>query len=273
MKEVLASLANPLKVGEQRKLNHEKCPAGEDVKERLYVKEVSTGTLFYCHHCQSKGFLRTPDVKRVSELLERKLEHKATETCLLGVPTSVAFRTGWKEFPTTHQLWLLSYELDEHDTIKYGIYSDSTLERLYLSGHVVHNATVGIMQSRNFLSSEPKYLTFKLKDGEFVVGYKHTDKECTNMFVVEDLLSAYKIHKAGGDVVCLMGTKANETETLFLARCPHVTIWMDNDSAGVCAAAKLQGQLSAYTTVATMMSLQQPKETPLTRLKEIVNVK
>jgi len=45
--------------GTTHHMNHLGCPAGEDNKARLYVTvtDDGLGVLFYCHHCQGRGFM------------------------------------------------------------------------------------------------------------------------------------------------------------------------------------------------------------------------
>ena len=44
--------------GEQRNVNHLNCPAGNDTKERLYIKRTEYGYVGYCHHCQGSFVMK-----------------------------------------------------------------------------------------------------------------------------------------------------------------------------------------------------------------------
>ena len=108
----------PLRDGEQVKVNHKNCSAGEDTKKRLYIKKVYGGALAYCHHCTGVGVLFNEDGRKD---LSKWLRSESREL-LTSRPVAVSFeaiKRGHFDFTVESKAWLnkydLKFEIEEED--------------------------------------------------------------------------------------------------------------------------------------------------------------
>lgn len=260
MQRIVTSYPEPLPVGKEVRINHAECPMGVDRKRRLYLKNNGDGVMMYCFHCGQKGFLRAPDkIKRADELACIPHADTLTETLLRGEKD---VKVLWAEgepnvciWPTEARLWWYSYEMTDTDALTYRVkWSDE-------AGRLLLYANDTCYQGRGF-NVLPKYLTWKW--GNDVVHF--LTPEAKRVIVVEDLVSSYKLHKAGCSVVCLMGTKLDDLTTDFIcANFTEALVWLDNDVAGKVGAQAAYTRLHQMIECSTM-SIHQPKELPLTFL-------
>ncbi len=246
----------------QIKTNHLDCPAGTDTKQRLYLKQTHEGILAYCHHCGKGGFLRT---SREPSRLETLLAEKVGEASKVKGNPFVGPTTQFKEWPTEPKLWWLSHELNEEDANTYGVTWHPDSHRLLLPSCI-------LVQGRGFYGQLPKYLTYHkpLEERGPYTSVSLFDGGSTCVFVVEDLVSAYKIHKCGGNVLSLTGTKFTDAHLNMCAVFERVVLWTDDDPAGIVGSAAMYKALSGLCEVITFRSTLEPKETDLETLKTIV---
>jgi hypothetical protein len=245
-------------VGEQRHVDHSLCPAGTDTKRRLFIKRTRDGMLFYCHHCSCKGFLRTSrEPKRISESMY--VLESPTIAATSKLPSIMAdSAANIDDWPTDVKLWWYSYEMDQNDALRHNVRWHSAGGRLMLP------ALNALTQGRAFYGRTPKYLTWN--QCSQVILYAATPKR--KVYVVEDLLSAYKLDKAGLNVCCLTGTTMDDMiASTLVSMFDHVVLWLDTDLAGYSGAVRIRSELSPLVTT-TILSMHQPKEIPLSKLKE-----
>jgi hypothetical protein len=244
------------RVGDQTHHNHDKCEAGTDTKQRLYLKRTPEGMVAFCHHCGKGGFLRTErKPARVEMLLEEKLASPMGKNPFLRENAR-----GWEEWPSEVKLWWMSHEMTQQDALDYDVTWDVFTCRLVLSGTTM-------IQGRAFGGMKPKYLSHKFVDD---VEHWPQAEVPTTLFVCEDLMSGFKLHKAKADVLCLTGTKVNYKHLTVCSRYAKVLVWLDRDVAGEWGAVKLFKSLSGITTALLHPSKCEPKETPFTELQALV---
>jgi len=257
----------PMEVGKQHKLNHEECPAGSDHKHRLYVKNNGDGWLFYCHHCGSKGFLRTPDYIRRADELHTTKEWFEPTSAVTDAGAEELWLNGYRDmcdWPIEARIWWMGYELGQEDAHTYGVRWSAETSRLML------RASTSNYQGRGF-NKKPKYLTW-MSHPDQISKQVQLDKRNKRVILVEDLVSSYKLHKAGCDVVCLMGTKIRENHIVCVFNnYSEALIWLDDDEAGKVGAFEVDRQLHSLMRCDVMVN-KQPKELPLSYLKGIADV-
>lgn len=244
----------------QIKFNHEDCPAGTDTKQRLYVKYVGSGWVFFCHHCGSKGYLREVErTHRPSELMADGARTFIPTPALLASLQDNELTVPMTEWSSEARLWWSSYELDAAHAAYYHTQWDG--KRLWLW------AGAAGYQGRGF-NTTPKYVTIRGgNDKAFFFLYNY--RENNEVFIVEDLVSAYKLDSSGANVICLQGTKLNDQHKNLCFRFGRVMVWLDEDIAGQTAATEIKKQLNALTDVRNICH-KQPKEICFADLKEIV---
>ena len=266
--EVLTSNApdfEELDEGQQHKYNHVDCHAGEDTKERLYVKNVDGAYMWHCHNCGDSGFYRPKEtVSRIKEQSDTPV-WKADYTTEMY--TRMALHRDYNDFDDRGKIWLAQYGFDRDTCAYYSI--NEGLDGIMLP---VYNDTVDAMVSDKYIhgwqvrryNKKPKYRSY-IKDK---FSYLQNVKK-PKLVIVEDLLSSYKLHAAGFSSLCLLGTSMSSEALRIIAslhRHEGVVLWLDDDQAGHDATMRLYKDIGPVAPC-TAMYLDQPKEIDLDTLK------
>lgn len=253
-----------LKEGEQLHTDDKNC---NDRRGRLYVIKKPEAVLFHCHNCGTSGHFTVKDSwARIEEKKEVGIVPNVVALNVTEKPCT------YEDLPIDAQLWLAQYEMQDLSPISY------SGDRLWLP--IVQGVCVTGEQGRAFHSTKAKYITRFLENPPLVSTTKHRKigvdfNSKRTIFFVEDLLSAYKIKKAGGGYVCMLGTTLNVS--LWGSAFPTdkiAVVWTDPDAAGHKAQIELFRQLNPlFKTVEAVYDSRQPKEVPLDELKDIVNAR
>ncbi len=249
MMEYVEDLADA-PVDYQYHTNHRDCPAGSDSKRRLYVKRAPDGWMFYCHHCNNKGYLRVKDyVHRADEVTKPPTPYVAHEFAKqLSVGTWL--KRGWS---SEARLWWASYGLTDLDARQHHVqFADN---RLCIAWY-------GTWSCRGF-NTTPKWLTYTS-----ATPMSHEVEGRRAIVLVEDVLSAIKIKNAGYAVLPLFGTSINTQHKAICARYDSVVVWLDDDVAGQKATATAMKEIS-FNPVITIRH-KQPKECSYAEIKEMI---
>lgn len=259
MQEYIKELPDAVPTDYQCNVNHRDCDAGTDTKERLYIKRAPDGWLFYCHHCGKKGYYRLKDVM-----------HRAMGTAAYEAPTPPAseivtrlerchYDVAVTRWPPEARLWWYSYEMEDHDAYAHAVQWVPSYRRLFMKAG-------GTWVGRSF-TDKRRYVSYRqdASPAMFI-----NDLRATKVVIVEDVVSAYKVHKAGFNVLALLGTSISDAEIVAIKHYPSVRIWLDNDVAGMKATTELCRRIWWTTDVATFV-YDQPKETPFYKIKEMLS--
>jgi hypothetical protein len=247
---------NSMCEGQQLKFNHEDCAAGTDTKKRLYVKRISSGWLCYCHHCGEKGFIRDDSIRRIESLTcSLAYPHPESEPLAFKLPNPEDL-VGFGDWPIEPKLWWLSYGLDESDSKKHPVRYEPKRKLLW-----VRIGRDGISQARNF-GEGPKYYTVNTSE-HFNCQYTSIENEPT--IIVEDVVSGYKVRKAGFGARTLFGTKFDYTYPVPIR---NPVVWLDEDPAGWKAATDIAIKLGCK-----LINHKQPKECTIEEIKLLVEDK
>lgn len=222
-----------LKVGDQIRMNHFDCPAGADLRERLYVKRIGADALIgYCHNCGSKGF------KFASGILSRAEDLKSEKAPAYVGEGIIKFNSGGATtvMPLQARAYLKKYDLDQSDADKWKLYFKPGSDKLIMpfGQYGVYNE--GSYQAR-YLSDtfKQRYLTRKVK-GSLPYSIFQKDPTSNLLYIVEDQISAYRICRdTGYTAVALLGTNISEEAVASLPLTTQTYVWLDNDAAGKLA--------------------------------------
>lgn len=266
-RDALAVLTNnapdyeELEQGQQGKYNHADCPAGVDEKHRLYVKNVDGAYLWHCHNCGDSGYYRPKEtVSRIKADTKVMLAVRGTH-----LPTQAELTKTWEydKFAIEGQLWLAQYGFNEAKCKGYLI--SEAEDGIVLPIYNGFGNTVGCQVRR--YNKKPKYLTYTKQRYSYLNSLYRTKKP---LIIVEDLLSSYKLHSAGYNTLCLLGTKIDMAIASKLAvQNERTVIWLDDDIAGHKAAQKLFIDLGPIFPNLSAMFNHQPKELDMETLKEM----
>ena len=250
--------------GQTIRINHTECDAGEDTRQRLYLTRTHadpTVVVGYCHNCQQGG--RWNDTQWSSY---RELKHQAFISYAPEVKDTITEPPGLmqqlSDWPVDAQAWAVSRRLDQVLLDKYSIAYDPTSDRVYLP-KLEGTELVGYQLRAIHEWQQPKYYTVSDPDAKSwtFIG----DEECTDITIVEDLVSGIHIAEASKTgVVVLHGVKIDPVLMYLIARnWKSAVIWLDNDSQHVDNQAKQMERTikmySPHIEVGRVSDYQDPK--------------
>lgn len=200
----------------------------------------------------------------LAEILEARKASQEAATGAFVMPDDVIPLTD-PECPPQARLWPLraGISLEVASDVLGMRWSDKLLRVLL---PVREGAAIG----RSVLPGiNPKYLAYGFHGTEWY-WIKSGNDTCV---VVEDMLSAYKVSRAGYDAVAALGTNVAPTEAFPLAEYTHVIGWFDSDAAGTKAWKMLRKAMGLFPVSpkrAITKDLRDPKLIPVDVIRDIV---
>lgn len=258
MEEYINEIDGPVPPGAQLNVNHLDCDAGTDTKARLYIKRAPDGWLFYCQHCNKKGYYRLKDFLYRAMEVRPEPSHDKNDKALLSA-LGERYLLPFKHWPPEARLWWQSYELNEAEADALGVQWVPSYCRLFMPAG-------GTWVGRGFGTSR-RYVSYKQSNTvPLFAGYP----DAHQLVVVEDIVSAYKVAKAGYNVLALLGTTASNFDIDAMLPYNRIVLWFDSDVAGRKASATLSTKIFWTSNVVSFV-YGQPKETPLYKIKEMLS--
>jgi hypothetical protein len=232
----------PTEVGEQVAIDHVNCPAGTDMRGRLYIKRASEElVLAYCHNCADKGYYICGYSNVASY---RNKEGNAAAPVPKGIRMPSGLDRGFTLWPIEARKWSTQY-LTRDDVLYMGMYYWPTKRRVLIPFTSIDYGGITGYQTRKVFPDDPypKYLTqLDWSHGDaskFYVPYTFPElleREPKGIIVIcEDMISAYKLWVAGYDPYCLCGGHFDINEFYrdqqrLLPDTKKITVWLDNDN-------------------------------------------
>ena len=242
--------------GHSAKYNHATCPMGVDTRKRFGVKHVDDAYLWHCFNCGDSGYYRTREtVSRIKLMTGTTVEPDL-------------MRHLREKFNIMGQLWLGQYGFNGDMVEEYNIREIDDGIVLPFGGYTETNRGY---QLRRY-DKKPKYITSVPRSMSKSHYIRSTDTRIgSTLVIVEDLLSAYKLHYAGYSTLCLLGTKLDTgiLPDILLDNHSRVVLWLDDDVAGHEGAVKIYKELSPVFKHVTSINMLQPKEISLDKLREM----
>jgi len=208
---------------------------GEGHQNGVQITRVSDGWTWWCYRCSHGGKLwdigmaPADSLKRLNHM-RRMLDKKYSRK----VELPEDFTT---EIPSEFLQWLYSYELDHRDVIDYGMGYSPDHHRLiipvYITGLYRNKLALGKMiawmgRSLTDTKTNPKWHMVR-EFGIKYVYYALCDPFSKTVVVVEDVVSAIKIHRAGYNAVALLTTYV-PNELYVGLKGYNVKVWLDPDA-------------------------------------------
>jgi hypothetical protein len=244
--------AQLLHEGGSRKIPHD-CGEGDC----LHINHKQDGWSAYCHRCGYKRFIPRP-AESVSEKLGRLRRIQAAEASVARNP-SAPMPAEYEPhlWPLAARVWLYKAGLSNVEIQALGFYWNPRMQRVVMpvrneAGEVIY------WQARTLDRTNPKkYLNPHVDKSRLVARYGSGPA----VVLTEDLLSAYRISRAGFEGWCLLGTKLNDHIAAELLRDGRpVVVWLDPDGAGQKGASQIIKRLRAYgVSVRNVVSDKDPK--------------
>ncbi len=206
---------------------YRQCPfCGERVSSKGFiVKKIPNGWFLYCHRCHDKLLIRnhrlSPNsVKRVMKDRQYSKEETLKKSRVL---LPVDFTT---EISTTGIAWLTKYGVTKNEIVTHRFGYSPKLDRVILP--VFGESEILYWQGRRLNNDEsiPKYLNVKSKSRNSI--YFTINKHSDLTIIVEDILSALAVARAGYNACALLGSHVND-ELVNIIHTKKVKVWLDPD--------------------------------------------
>lgn len=247
------TVAQSLPEGSTRKIGHD-CGPGDC----LQINHKRDGWSAYCHRCTYKGFVPRP-AETLSEKLARLQRIQAAErdaSLSPSLPMPAEYEPSL--WPLAARVWLYTAGLSNVEIRQLGYYWNARIQRVVMP---IRDAEGNLLywQARTLDKTNPrKYLNQRGVDKHSFVA-----KYGTGPLVVltEDILSGYRVSRAGVEAWPLMGTKlSTKLAAEIIQDGRPVACWLDSDSAGRTAAARVCKTLRSYgIKVTNLVSDADPK--------------
>ena len=209
------------------RINHKSCPAGEDIRRRLYVTRKEDGNVIaYCHNCSNSGFHGSASRFRRNPVDVPLVESEEKE---LIMPEYM--RNDKNYWPKEMIAWLIECGIPLQIAQEYGICYDSKRHRVVIP-KLNKDGTLVQYQSRRLVDDgSPKYLTNKLKH-EYI--HDPIGPGGSTCIIVEDMISSIRLAMLGYDAVPLFtDTMDSESMLTLVGKYDKIYVWLDNDSVVV----------------------------------------
>jgi hypothetical protein len=248
----------PTEVGEQVAIDHVNCPAGTDMRGRLYIKRASEElVLAYCHNCADKGYYvcgysnvasyRNKEGKAAPEIKSIKFPDGLVQTLASWPWEAISWAQKYLTHPDIRDMGLFYWPRQRRVLIPFG-----SRENPGVCGY----------QTRKVFPDDPlpkylSYLYFELdpKRSRFYIPYYSGGVVAPTkdtIVICEDMISAYKLYVAGYDPYCLCGGHFDINEFYrdqqrLLPDTKKITVWLDNDNREIRQLAKRTRELLSLT--------------------------
>lgn len=253
-----------------QRVRYDYCPfCGERVRGKGFVvTRTKTGFFLWCFRCHAHRHLTRDGISLSGirrYLKARENSHGTEEQTLLhnvvSLPSDFTV-----DIPLAGKLWLTKGGVTDEEIKKYRFGYSPSLDRVILP--VWGEEGLLYWQGRALTQQEgvPKYLnvTSKRRCVYFVV---NVNSDTT--VLVEDILSALAVAKAGANSLALLGSSINIGVHEFI-KTNKVRVWLDPDKRKECI--RYAKMLSAYGLQASPVVLTQkdPKEYSTEEIKSIL---
>jgi hypothetical protein len=253
--------------GLSRNVSHATCPAGEDRRERMGIKRVDGAFLWHCFNCGDSGFWRPKDTyRRLGEAVFEAEPAMATEDWYKKAERMYRIaETDVNEFTLASKLWLEQYDM--LDRVEgYGIRECSDGLMLPVWGEGEFSVTNIFGYQIRQRDAKPKYLTYTKQPFHYLRGATKAD----TLIITEDLLSSYKLHRAGYSALSLLGTSLKAPLSKLPEHTGKVMLWLDSDAAGMKGTMEVMRQLGVkYENMSVFVNDKEPKECTYAFLRSV----
>lgn len=247
-----------LSPNEQININHTNCEAGEDTRQRLYIKRTEDGhkLLAYCHNCGKHGTFaykgsRSISIKTSERGIYKDRKESIGDSKETAQPDSKsrarteaiarlkAGSSGMSTSTSAGGMWLAKAGIDPEDKALLNKASIIPAHNFVGLGIFGEDGDVIAVQNRNLVAGKPKYESIVI-DNEapllWYSGYHGFDIDFDTTVIVEDILSAVRVAKFAKSVAILSSTPSDKV----LARiCKiakdtrKIVIFLDDDNLTV----------------------------------------
>lgn len=219
-----------------------------------HINNSDHGVSIFCHRCGKKEFSKHGERSLAEIMATRRAEERLIQTASMPAD-AVALMEG----PPAALLWVLAGGLQpEMAHERYGFRWHEASRRVViplergLLGRAVHG-------------ERPKYRLYGATSSFSLAG-----DPARATVVVEDVLSAIAVHRAGWPAFAVLGTAVSDFQAAQIAA-PRVIGWFDDDPAGDKAWLRLRRKLALHPVTLTRVQTERdPKHIWRSEIKRIL---
>ena len=223
-------LANSLPTGGKRKFQH----CGRDASASVW--KTASGISFKCYRCDDTGY-EPFGVRSLGDVLEARSAFDGIPLRVTQIPSG-STRLDDADVPAEAHVWVLKAGMTptEASTV-YGFRWHEGTRRVFIPVN-----PKAMLARAVYKDDRPKYKLFgELNTTAYTVQGKDP------LVIVEDVLSAIKVGKAGYKAAAILGTTVNPAILAPLAmRQRDIVIWLDPDKAGIAGRGGIRKALALY---------------------------
>lgn len=222
-------LATALSTGQKQKFTH----CGNSPAASIWKSQFGIG--FKCYRCHDDGWEKF-GVRSVAEVLEARNAFDTLTTRATAIPVD-AVRLDAPDVPTDAHLWVLRAGITpEQASSLYGFTWHQPTRRIFLP------VGKGVILARAvYKEDKPKYKLMGIGGSHL-----YTLQGKNPLVIVEDILSAIKVNKAGYSSCAVLGTSISPENAAVIAGYSDVVLWLDPDKAGVEGRRHIKKVLGLY---------------------------
>lgn len=223
-------LANALTTGSKRKFLH----CGSTPAARVWKSQFGIG--FKCYRCHEDDFEKFGQ-RSIADVLEARTALSAIDERATKIPPG-AVPLDAEGVPHAALLWVLKTGLTpEAAALSYGMQWHEDTRRVFIP-----IGSDAILARAVYKEDTPKYKLFgRMKSAVFTMQGK------SPLVVVEDILSAIKVNRAGYSTAAVLGTSVTPENAAQLASMhADIVLWLDPDKAGMSGRSAIKKSLGLY---------------------------
>lgn len=232
--EVQSYDTDSLALNQRIRVKHEEC-SGHKYDKTLSITRVNEGLLYYCYRCGVRGIrfigMNPANAKRyLQKHIKNSIANDVVELPddfwpLCQKPNSI---------PNKAYAWLYKYELDDSDLCEYNIGFSNKSQLVvipiynFISSELIGYVGRNINHKYNKL---PKYLNRYKQHYRVYYFIERALVAPRKLVIVEDIISAIKVHKATGFAcIALLNTSVGENTITGIMKDYQNYLWLDDDA-------------------------------------------
>lgn len=237
-------LVSQFKAQDKQYQRYKVCPLCKGDSNSFVVSRRGKSISCWCYRC--KKYVKLLDsvpsfrtslqfaVKQRKQIRWRKNKH--AELFTPEPKTDYEVREVWlpsdctDELPTKAKLWLLRYHITQEEIHKYAIKWSPHYERLILPVHKDGKLVYWTGRYFGNETTQPKYLNLRQEKGNVV--FQVGTEASQILVIVEDILSAIAVSRAGYRAIALLGCHLSDSvlnEMQLQGKQATVVLWLDQD--------------------------------------------
>lgn len=247
---------------------HDFCPFCKRlVKARGFIVwRISHGWRMYCHRCGASRVIKKEGVASPSTLISRVnglLSAVKPKSRVVYLPED--FDTSY--LPFTAKTWLRKYGVTDDEIKRYRFGYSERMNRLVMP--VFNGGELVYWQGRRLSGNkdEPKYLSMKSTTG--YAFFELVTKGATDVVLVEDVVSAVVLRRAGYDCIALLGSFVGDKvfKRLQELELQNICVWLDPDKRAEATRFARRMSGLGFSATCLVTPTKDPKDYSITQIR------